>query len=57
MLISTVNGASVIGKLPGLAMAVSEGAETPGPSVEEPEGADVPTKEKVTIRLITCFTG
>ena len=56
MLISMVNGVLLIGKLPGLAMAASEDMR-PVPSVEEPEGADITYKEKVTIRLITCFTG
>ena len=51
-----VNGVLLIGKLPGLAMAASEEMR-PVPSVEEPEGADITYKEKVTIRLITCFTG
>ena len=57
VLISTEKGVSEIGKAPGFAMAASEETGIPGPSVEEPEGADMPTKENVTIRLITCFTG
>ena len=56
MLISIVTGVFAIGKLPGLAMAASEEV-SPVPSVEEPEGADMPRKEKVTLRLITCLTG
>jgi len=41
-----VNGVFEIGKLPGLAMAASEEVR-PVPSVEEPEGADMPTKRKL----------
>ena len=57
MLMSMVNGVSDIGKCPGFAMAASEDERVPVPSVEVPEGADMPRKEKVTIRLITCLTG
>ena len=53
---STEKGASDIGKFPGFAMATSEDMR-PVPSVEEPEGADIPTKGDVSLRLITCFTG
>jgi len=54
---STENVVSEIGKTPGFAMAASEKTGMPGPSGEVPEGADMPTKENVTLRLITCFTG
>ena len=46
MLISKLNGVSVIGKFPGFAMAASEDERVPTPSVEVPEGADMPTREK-----------
>jgi hypothetical protein len=45
VLISTENGVSAIGNVPGFAMAASEDERVPLPSVEEPEGADIPTKE------------
>ena len=57
MLMSMENVVSEIGKAPGFAMAASEETGIPGPSGEVPEGADMPTKENVTLRLITCFTG
>ena len=57
MLMSMGNVVSEIGKAPGFAMAASEETGIPGPSGEVPEGADMPTKENVTLRLITCFTG
>lgn len=38
-------------------MAASEIERLPVPSVEEPDGADIPRKGEVTLRLITCFTG
>jgi len=40
---SIEKGASDIGKCPGFAMAASEDMR-PVPSVEEPEGADIPIK-------------
>ena len=54
---STENGELFIGNVPGFAMAASEAGLQPVPSVEEPEGADIPRKEEVSLRLITCFTG
>ena len=42
---STSMGPFSIGKFPGLAMAASE-VNAPVPSVEEPEGADIPTKKE-----------
>ena len=42
---SMVTGPSSIGSIPGLAMAASED-NAPVPSVEEPEGADIPTKKE-----------
>ena len=54
---STEKGESLIGNVPGFAMAASEAERFPVPSVQEREGADIPTKEEVTLRLITCFTG
>ena len=44
---STENGVSDIGKAPGFAMAASEETGIPGPSEEAPEGADMPTEEKL----------
>ena len=49
-----VNGVLLIGKLPGLAMAASEDMR-PVPSVEEPEGADIPTKEEVRLTADNLF--
>ena len=49
---STENGELLIGNVPGLAMATSEVGTRPVPSVEEPEGADIPRKEEVSLRLI-----
>jgi len=54
---SIEKGESLIGNVPGFAMAASEIERLPVPSVEEPEGADIPRKGEVTLRLITCFTG
>ena len=42
---SMVTGPSSIGSTTGLAMAASEDS-APLPSVEEPEGADIPTKKE-----------
>ena len=42
-------GELLIGNVPGLAMAASEVSTRPVPSVEEPEGADIPTKEEVRL--------
>ena len=47
VLISTLNGEIAIGSVPGFAMAASEDERVPFPAVEEPEGADIPTKEKL----------
>ena len=47
MLMSMENVVSEIGKAPGFAMAASEKTGIPGPSGEVPEGADMPTKEKL----------
>ena len=59
---STEKGESLIGNVPGFAMAASESERLPAPSVEEPEGADIPRKGEVTLtadnlfdRLNTCF--
>jgi hypothetical protein len=59
---STEKGESLIGNVPGFAMAASEIERLPVPSVEEPEGADIPRKGEVTLtadnlfdRLNTCF--
>ena len=43
VLMSTI-GTSIIGKSPGFAMAASEVLCTPGPSLEEREGADIPKR-------------
>ena len=43
---STSMGPSLIGNIPGFAMAASE-VNAPVPSVEEPEGADIPTKREL----------
>jgi len=40
-------GELLIGNVPGLAMAASEVSTRPVPSVEEPEGADIPTRKKL----------
>ena len=45
--LSTLNGEFAIGSVPGSAMAASEEERAPFPSVEEPEGADMPTKEEL----------
>ena len=42
---STSMGSLSIGSIPGFAMAASE-VNAPVPSVEEPEGADIPTKKE-----------
>jgi hypothetical protein len=47
VLISTENGELLIGSVPGLAMAASEVERRPVPSVEEPEGANIPRKEEL----------
>jgi len=46
VLISKLNGVSVIGKLPGFAMAASEDERVPTPSVEVPEGGRHAYKRK-----------
>ena len=48
-------GELLIGNVPGLAMAASEVSTRPVPSVEEPEGADIPTKEEVRLTADNLF--
>ena len=55
MLMSTENGASDIGKFPGFAMAASEVSKRPVPSVEEPEGADMPIKGDMCVTADNLF--
>ena len=45
VLISKLKGVLLIGRLLGFAMAASEDERVPTPSVEVPEGADMPTRE------------
>ena len=51
---STLNGASAIGSVPGFAMATSEDAD-PVPSVEVPEGADILPKERKELAADNLF--
>ena len=46
VLMSIGNGVSETGRFTGFAMAASEETRVPWPSVEEPEGADIPIKER-----------
>ena len=56
VLMSAVKGELAIGSVAGLATATSE-EFAPWPSVDVAEGADILPSKKVSLRLITCFTG